>query len=193
MANALGYYVENGPKEQPQRLISFEAFYKKYANRVNGFKYEWNNGKIEKTYAMKQEELYIVENLTDFFYTIKPKIGGILTTEVETWTSKTKWRRPDLAYFSKAQILEAITQKNFIPSFVIEVISKNDDINDIQDKILEYFAADVKVVWLVFPKQKLVHVYTSLLDVKICEGTMICSATSAVPYFELSVNDIFKV
>jgi Uma2 family endonuclease len=190
MTNALGYYE---PREKLQRFISFETFYKKYANRVNGFKYEWNNGKIEKTYAMKQEELYIVENLTDFFYTIKPKIGGILTTEVETWTSKTKWRRPDLAYFSKAQIVEAITQKNFIPSFVIEVISKNDDINDIQDKILEYFAADVKVVWLVFPKQKLVHVYTSLLDVKICEGTMICSATSAVPYFELSVNDIFKV
>jgi Uma2 family endonuclease len=192
MSHAASTFLEIKPTAHKPRPISFEAFYKKYSSRVDGFKYEWNNGFIEKSDAMRQEELYIVENLTDFFYTIKPLVGGILTTEIETWTSDIKWRKPDMAYFTKSQIAIASEKINTIPLFVIEFVSKNDDINDVLDKNLEYFRAGVQVVWWVFPKQKQVHVYTSRRDVMILENDMHCSAEAAVPYFSLTVNAIFK-
>lgn len=192
MSYAANVFLEIKQTATKPRPISFEAFYKKYATRVDGFKYEWNNGFIEKSDAMRQEELYIVENLTDFFYTIKPLVGGILTTEIETWTSDIKWRKPDMAYFTKSQIAIASEKINTIPPFVIEFVSKNDDINDVLDKNLEYFRAGVQVVWWLFPKQKQVHVYTSRRDVVICENNMYCSAEAAVPYFSLTVDAIFK-
>ena len=192
MANATGSLIEPKQIAKKPRQMSFTAFYKKYAARVDGFKYEWNDGFIEKTDAMKQEELYIVENLTDFLYSIKSLIGGILTSEIETWTSDVKWRKPDMAYFSKAQITMASEKINTIPTFVIELVSKNDDVNDILDKNIEYFKAGVKVVWWIFPKQKQVHVYNSYNDVMICDAETICSAEAAVPYFSLTVDAIFK-
>jgi Uma2 family endonuclease len=192
MANAIGSLMELKQTAKKPRPIPFDAFYKKYATRVDGFKYEWNDGFIEKSEAMRQEELYIVENLTDFFYSIKPIVGGILTTEIETWTSNVKWRKPDMAYFSKDQIAMAAEKINTIPVFLLEFISKNDDINDVLDKNLEYFRAGVQVVWWVFPRQKQVHIYTSSRDVTICEQDMLCSAEMAVPYFSLTVDAIFK-
>jgi Uma2 family endonuclease len=103
-----------------------------------------------------------------------------------------KWRKPDMAYFTKDQIAMAAEKINTIPVFVLEFVSKNDDINDVLDKNLEYFRAGVQVVWWLFPRQKQVHVYTSGRDVKICEHDMLCSAETAVPYFSLSVDAIFK-
>jgi Uma2 family endonuclease len=192
MANATGSFTEPKQTVKKPRQISFEAFYKKYATRIDGFKYEWNDGFIEKSDAMKQEELYIVENLTDFFYSIKSLVGGILTSEIETWTSDVKWRKPDMAYFSKEQIAMASEKINTIPTFAIELVSKNDDVNDVLDKNIEYFRAGVKVVWWIFPKQKQVHVYNSYTNVTICDGDMVCSAEAAVPYFSMTVDAIFK-
>ncbi|MDZ7933515.1 MAG: Uma2 family endonuclease, partial [Emticicia sp.] len=80
-----------------------------------------------------------------------------------------------------------------IPAFVIILISENDKVGDIQEKISEYFKANadnasLKVVWLVFPEEKSVHVYTSRRDVKICIENDICSAAPVLPEFEIGVD-----
>jgi Uma2 family endonuclease len=193
MANATGSLMELKQTAKKPRPIPFEAFYKKYATRVDGFKYEWNDGFIEKSEAMKQEEFYIATNLTKFFFQfIEPRIGGTLIQEGETWTTYTKWRKPDLAFYTSEQMLTMYSNINVVPPFCIEVVSKNDDINDVLDKNLEYFQAGVKIVWWIFPKQKQVHVYNSPLDVTICVGETVCSAEAAVPHFSLTVDAIFK-
>lgn len=193
MSNATGAFIEPRLTAKKPRTLSFEAFYKKYAARADGFKYEWNDGLIEKTEAMRQEEFYIATNLTKFFFQfIEPRIGGTLIQEGETWTSKVKWRKPDLAFYTSDQMVDIDRKINVIPPFCIEIVSKNDDINDVLDKNLEYFRAGVKVVWWIFPKQKQVHVYNSYSDVTICDGDTICSAEAAVPYFSLTVDAIFK-
>jgi Uma2 family endonuclease len=193
MANATGSFIESNQIAKKPRHISFAAFQKKYAARVDGFKYEWNDGFIEKTDAMKQDEFYIATNLTKFFFLfIEPRIGGTLIQEGETWTTKTKWRKPDLAFYTSDQMLDMDNHINAIPTFCIEIVSKNDDVNDVLDKNIEYFRAGVKVVWWIFPKQKQVHVYNSYNDVMICDGDTICSAEAAVPNFSLTVDAIFK-
>ncbi len=193
MANATSSFTEPKQTAKKPRQISFAAFYKKYATRIDGFKYEWNDGFIEKSDAMKQEEFYIATNLTKFFFQfVEPRIGGTLIQEGETWTSNAKWRKPDLAFYTSDQMLDMDRQINAIPPFCIEIVSKNDDINDVLDKNLEYFRAGVKVVWWIFPKQKQVHVYNSYSDVTICDGDSICNAEAAVPNFSLTVNAIFK-
>jgi Uma2 family endonuclease len=175
-----------------QKTISFETFQKKYNNRADGFKYEWNEGVVEKSRATTTRELFIIEILVDFFYTLKKKVGGILTSEVEQWTTTSKFRKPDLAYFTKAQIKEGRADEKPLSKFMIELISNNDQINMVNDKVLEYFEAGVKVVWLIFPNQEMVYVYTSPTEVKICKNDIICSAESVIEGFSIKAGDIFK-
>ena len=181
--------VAQSPK--PPRRISIEKFLEKYRKGKNGFKYEWNNGNIDKTGATSQGEIYIIENLMTSFFQIKPLPNGFLASEIETWTTDVQWRKPDMAYFTQAQIRLGKTNIKTIPPFVIEVISQFDPINVVNDKVIEYFNAGVEVVWHIFPNQKMVYVFTSVKHITVCTGDDICSADPALPDYKISVNDIF--
>jgi Uma2 family endonuclease len=175
------------------RRVPFETFIKKYEKGWNGYKYEWNDGIIEKTIAMKQNELYIIRNLTLLFMTTQAsQNGGWLMPEVEVWTSTTQWRKPDIAFFTKEQIRAGENNQNSIPPFVIEVLSTFDPINIVTNKLIEYFKAGVQVVWHIFPEQQMVYVFTSPKHVTICEGEDICSAAPALPDFTIAARDIFR-
>ncbi len=184
---------EQAPNFEPD--ISLEVFLEKYRKGgEDGMKWEWNNGVIEKTTAMKLKEQYIVRNLTRRFHTTAAyESSGELVFELETWTTPVKWRRPDGAYLTNQQIVDGANGIESMPSFVIEVISKNDDINIVVNKVDEYFAAGVQVIWHIFPEQKIVHIYRSLDMIEVCRGEKICSAAPVLPDFELKVVDIFKV
>ncbi len=182
------------PVVNKQRRLSFETFLKKFNNRADGFKYEWNDGVVEKSSAMTTRELFIIDILFRLFVKTKAfELGGILTTEVEQWTLPfVKYRKPDLAYFTKEQIREGKAEKEPLSEFMVELISKNDQINEVNSKILEYFSAGVKVVWLIFPNQEMVYVYTSPSEVKICMRDALCSAENVIEGFVIKASDIFK-
>ncbi len=179
--------------EKPPRRVPLEVFLEKYRKGANGFKLEWNNGLIEKTIAMKQSESYIVQNLIDLFYALGLQSNGNLLAETEVWTSDTQWRKPDMAYFTKAQIRLSVAKTNETPEFVIEVISTFDPINVVTTKVIEYFKAGVKVLWHIFPEQKMVYVFHSAKKIEVFEVEELCSAAPVLPTFVLSVDDIFKL
>ena len=81
---------------------------------------------------------------------------------------------------------------------MLETISNNDQINQLEKKITEYFKAGaggvpLKVVWNVIPEQQVVYVYTSRKNVKVCTDDDICSAAPVLPDFEISVNELFAL
>lgn len=174
------------------RRIPFETFYKKYEKGWKGYKYEWNDGIIEKTTAMKLKEIHVVNNLQKRFFELDLNTKGMLSSETEVWTSKIQWRKPDIAYFSNEQIKIGAEGENTIPLFVIEVLSTFDPINIVTNKLIEYFKAGVQTVWHIFPEQKLIYVFTSVKNITVCEGEDICSATPALPEFNIMAQDIFK-
>jgi Uma2 family endonuclease len=54
-----------------------------------------------------------------------------------------------------------------VPDLAIEVVSPNNSADEVQDERLEYFRAGVSVVWVIYPRQREVHVYTSPTSVTI--------------------------
>lgn len=101
-------------------------------------------------------------------------------------------RRADIAYLSSVQMQTSRNGELSVSPFVVEVIPKNDQINEVEEKPQEYFANGVQVLWGVFPKLKRVNVYRSVRDITVCFGDEVCSAAPALPDFEITVNDIFK-
>ncbi len=158
----------------------------------DGYKYEWNDGELIKFIGMKQQQWYVYEILNSLFILKNYHQLGTLMAEPDVMLSGIQMRRPDIAYFTKEQIKQGrANQENVIPEFVIEVISTNDQIILVRNKLNEYFKAGVRVVWLVYPEEFEVEVYTSYKEVKICTGIDICSASPVLPDFEISVADIF--
>lgn len=180
------------PHNESDSYVSFEDFIRLYSNMEDGFKYEWNNGKIEKTAGMNQTQFYIIKILTVLFSKTKiSKNGGLLIQEGDMMTSKYQLRKPDLAIYSNSQIENTIHGENQIASWVGEIISPSDNINRVNKKIHEYFAAGVKVVWHIFPELDEVYVYTAPDEVTICRGNRVCSAKPALDNFEISAAEIF--
>lgn len=186
-------FIENQGKTK--RPISIEVFYRQYANREDGYCYEWNNGLVEKTprLSMNRSQLSIADKLTRLFaQTNAYKKQEALAWEVAMFLpSANRIRVADLAYLTAQQLKEKEDLYPSISSFVIEIISKNDKADDIQLKLDQYFTNGVKTVWQIYPNQKTVHIYTSPFDVQICHGDMLCSASPALPDFNVVTQELF--
>ncbi len=159
----------------------------------DGYKYEWNNGIVEKSLKMiTPQNFYLVDHLTTLLEKTNPVQGGRLICEAGNMTSATQLRIPDIAYYTKSEIREAAQSTTWpVTAFAIEIISENDKINKVYKKLEEYFHAGVKVVWLIFPQLELVHVYTSPEQVTICKGKTICSAEAVIAGFMISATQLF--
>jgi Uma2 family endonuclease len=191
MSTAIASAEKVSPKK---RLITLEKFLERYSSRKDDFKYEWNNGLVEKKIRSIQRSHYkIIRALMNQFYKSKSmNHDGFIAQGVDMFLPfSNRTRCADLAFLTRKQIDAAEGGDLSVCSFVIEVISQKEKINEVKEKIIEYFENDVKVVWVIFPKLKKVEVYTSIRDVKICFDNDICSANPVMDDFNISVNDLF--
>src|SRR5947209_16806821 len=81
-------------------------------------------------------------------------------------------RRPDVAFVTyerwpKNRPLPATDNAwDVVPDLAVEVISPNDLADELMQKLTEYFQAGVRLVWIVYPRQRLVYVYDSPTHVR---------------------------
>lgn len=158
----------------------------------DGFKYEWNDGELIKFVGMNRKQVFIYEALNQLFIEKGLWKTGTLISEYDVQLSGIQMRRPDVAYLTKEQIASTKQGEDEIPEFAIEIISGSDKANKVEAKTIEYFKYGVKVLWLIYPDNKTVQVYTSLKQAQICTDDDICSAKPVLEDFEISVNDIFN-
>ena len=158
----------------------------------DNYVYEYNNGTLDPTTGMRQDENYLLTNLENaFFDTASFQNGSRLRTELDTWLTGTQMHRPDVSLFTKAQLQMMVTGTNVVPTFVVEFGSESDSERKSNQKRHEYFDAGVQVLWWVFPLYQEVYVYTSPKTVTICTDTDMLSAAPALPDLAMTVNELF--
>ncbi len=173
------------------RTMTLEQFMA-WEPRTVGLKLEWNNGRIETEYRMKQSERIIIDNIvTRFNTTAAYKAGNRIMAEAEVrLSSVSTYRQPDACYLTREQIKSPDTASEVV-SFIVEVISPSNTSFQVNEKVGEYFQADTQVVWLIYPDSREVWVFTGPKNVTICTDTDVCSAQPAVPELQMTVNEIF--
>jgi len=146
---------------------------------------------------MNPTQLYIQRNLQEIFIKLRiaGKTSGQLLAEPDLFFFPEIHRRPDFAWLTDQQI-DHLSKPGVIeiPTFVIEVISNNDAAIRVVEKMRDYRKAGVRIVWLIYPSEQEVNVYSgaNLENMIVRSGDQICSAAAALPTFECSVNDIFR-
>lgn len=107
-------------------------------------------------------------------------------------------RRPDVSFVSRDRwpidVLAPDTEAwDVVPDLAVEVVSKSksNSATDVKDKIEEYFQAGVRLVWLVYPKQKVIDVYESPTTVKVLRREDELSGGEVLPGFRLALTALF--
>ncbi len=78
-----------------------------------------------------------------------------------------------------------------IPDLAVEVTSPSDRAEDQREKVLEYFRAGVRCVWVVYPKLRLIDVYESPTRVQILTEADTLRGDPVLPGFELPLASLF--
>ncbi len=159
----------------------------------DGWKYEWNHGTAEAfERRMKPEEKRIVDRILSAFESSIPTTRGRLYVETDfILPGEIRVRRPDLSWYTRAQIEDSVSQRSQVPSFVIEIISRYDNNLELERKLDDYFAAGVLCVWMVLPELQAIRVLPTRDHSDTYRSGSRCSAEPALPEFSVEVEKLF--
>jgi Uma2 family endonuclease len=105
--------------------------------------------------------------------------------------------RPDLAFVEKSRwpFTAATTDDppalDVVPNLAVEVVSPTNLAPDVIDKIQDYFAAGVQLVWVLYPRQRQVYVYESPTQIRILTAQDELDGGAVLPGFKLGVGTLF--
>ena len=140
--------------------------------------------------SIVQGELYIW-NKANRFGKIFDSSGGILLADGSM-------RAPDLAFLSKEQwnSLKENEKSQFLPicpDFIVEVRSKTDRLNVLQQKMEAWISNGCKLAWLIDPLEKKAYVYSPIKEVNVISGfDQKLSGEDILPNFEFDLSLLLK-
>ena len=105
-------------------------------------------------------------------------------------------RRPDVSFVSAASWpLNRRAPKTaawaIIPELAIEIVSPTNPATEVIGKVQEYFAAGVRLVWVVYPDQEQVYAHESPTRIEVLARGDTLDGGAILPGFRLSVIDLF--
>lgn len=106
-------------------------------------------------------------------------------------------RRPDVAFVSEARWPSDRPQSlvgtawEIVPDLAVEVISPTDRVEELTEKLDEYFQVGVSLVWVVHPVQKRVEVYTSRFVNRFVTEAEDLEGGDVLPGFKVNVGSLF--
>ena len=133
--------------------------------------------------------------LTNF---VLPRRLGLVVSEVLFVLDEAKnlQRRPDVAFVSNERWVgddpDADRAWETIPDLAVEVISPSNTSNEIDRKVLDYFAAGVRLVWVLHPETRRLHVYDSADTIHVVSATGTLDGGTVLPGFQLVLGELFE-
>jgi Uma2 family endonuclease len=106
-------------------------------------------------------------------------------------------RRPDVAFVSHARWPKGRRAPDsdpwdVVPDLTIEVVSKSDLAWEVLAKVRHYFEGGVRSVWLVFPKEEVVHVFESFTQIRVLTRDDVLDGGEVIPGFQLPLSSLFE-
>jgi Uma2 family endonuclease len=161
-------------------------------------RYEVVNGKIKELPPMGAPQVGVASRLNGFIFTVThPKNLGTVVTEMMFRLKEGKpQRRPDVAFVSAERwpVDEDIPAGEawlVVPNLAVEVVSPSNTFVEIDQKILEYFDAGVKAVWVIATETRRVHVYDSPNQSHVLGVDETLLGDPVLPGFKLPLHELF--
>jgi Uma2 family endonuclease len=79
-----------------------------------------------------------------------------------------------------------------VPDLAIEIVSLTNTDDEVAGKLEEYFKARMRQVWVIYPGQSKVYVYTSTTAVRVLAPGDELDASDVLPGFRLATRELFE-
>jgi len=103
-------------------------------------------------------------------------------------------RKPDVAFVSHQRLPDGRVPDGDLrvtPDLVVEVLSPGNSGVELQDKLDEYLAAGIGIVWIVNPDRRTIRVYRSDGTTRLFREADTIADEALLPGFSLRVGDVF--
>lgn len=103
-------------------------------------------------------------------------------------------RKPDVAVVLKTRLSAGQLETGFLPiapDLAVEVISPDERAEDMERKVLENLSAGVRLVWIVYPSTRSVHVFRAEGRLSVLREAETLDGGDVLPGFSVRVADLF--
>ena len=162
----------------------------------DGQKYELVDGEIlvspggARHSKVGSQVLYLLKSVAD-----KTSAGEVYGPDLGILLPNGNVRSPDVCFVRREKLPGGESPEGFlevIPDLAVEVLSPNDRMRQVADKIGEFLEVGVPIVWVVDPKYRTVNVYRSLSDTERLTEKDTISAEPVLPGFSVQVAEFFR-
>lgn len=123
------------------------------------------------------------------------QLGRVLSGEVGIYTRRKPdtVRGADVVYISQERLAQTQSEGylTVAPELVVEVMSPGDTWTEVQEKVQEYFAVGVQLMWVIDPRLKQIHVYRSADEAIRLTVHDELTGDDLLPGFAVRVSQIF--
>jgi Uma2 family endonuclease len=78
------------------------------------------------------------------------------------------------------------------PELIVEILSPNDSWTEVTQKLRDYFAIGVRMVWVVDPAARTIYAYRSLTDIREFTASDLLPGDDVLPGFSVPVARLFE-
>lgn len=125
---------------------------------------------------------------------VRPRrLGEVLVGEVGVTTGRNPdtIRGADVAFVSTERYATCRGTRGFLeapPDLIVEVLSPRDSPRDVEEKVAEYLASGVRLIWVVDPARRAVRAFRTGRDVRLFEEADVLSGEDVLPGFSSTVG-----
>ena len=151
----------------------------------------------EKSMGMEASEILI--NLTTLLkiHVKANKLGRVFGSECSYQIFEAhpnRIRKPDGSFVVRGRLPDDKPfrgHSKVAPDLAIEIVSPNDLAEEVNEKVVEFLGAGVRLLWVVYPTSKTVHVFRPGGNAAMLSEADELSGEDVVPGFSCRVADIF--
>jgi Uma2 family endonuclease len=163
--------------------------------------YEVVDGKRVELQPMGARESHLAMVLAGFLWSfVRAQRQGRVESEMlfQLDAETDLQRRPDVAFVSyerwpRERPVPPTAAWQVVPSLAVEVVSPTNTAPEVLRKVREYFQAGVQRVWVVYPDEEQVYVYSSPTSIRVLERSGELDGEELLEGFRLPLSELFEV
>jgi Uma2 family endonuclease len=189
--------TENKGENPPDKKIWTEAEF--MALNRDGHRYEIVNGELIDMGNSGAKHGYIAVILSAALFNCVStrKLGAIFDSSTAFKMKSGNKRSPDISFMAKERLqgLDDLPD-GFLegaPDLAVEILSPSNTVEEIHNKLVEYFENGSRLVWVIHPKEEYVLVYRSAQEPdRLLKSTDSLDGEEIVSGFSLPIADLFQ-
>jgi Uma2 family endonuclease len=148
--------------------------------------YDYVDGELVERNVGEREHSFVQMRLAGFFYNAAKRLGVSAWPEMRLQVSPTRFRVPDLCVYRGRGPQDRYFRTP--PFLCIEILSPEDRVSRMEEKLNDYFNFGVDCVWVIDPSRRAARIHTRDASHPVGDGLL----TTANPDIVISFEEIFS-